>query len=305
VSDGLGRARHLWDRFWFEPAPAVNLAAARILFAAHALWVLLSRDIPALSALPPVFWDWLPDPARWRYLLWEGHPQREYAVQAVAIAALLAAVAGVAARASCFVAGLALYHLAPLETWFLTPTPWSKDLTMSLLALLVLSAAPCADALAPGRRAAGPAPPSGDYSWPLKLAQLFLCQVYFFAGYAKVALVGWEWASPENMSRWLILASQQDEFAVFTGVGAWIARQPALCALLGAGTLALELAFPIVLFSRRARAVLVPAAALFHVGIVFAMNMVFLNLPQLLVFMDWDALGRRLRSARRSAPAPA
>ena len=36
-----------WDAFWFTPAPALNLAAARVVFALHAIWILGSRDLAA------------------------------------------------------------------------------------------------------------------------------------------------------------------------------------------------------------------------------------------------------------------
>ena len=69
MSAPLAGARDTWDRFWFAPEPALNLAAARIVLAAQALWILLSRDIPALSALPPAFWAEVPASARWRFLV--------------------------------------------------------------------------------------------------------------------------------------------------------------------------------------------------------------------------------------------
>ena len=85
LSDGLARARAAWDRFWFGPGTARNLAAARIVLAAQALWILLSRDIPALSALPAAFWAEVPGSARWRFLVFEGRPGLEAALQAIAL----------------------------------------------------------------------------------------------------------------------------------------------------------------------------------------------------------------------------
>jgi hypothetical protein len=45
-----------------------------------------------------------------------------------------------------------------------------------------------------------------------------------------------------------------------------------------------------VLFSKLARRVLVPLVALFHLAILLSMNLTFLNVPQLLVFADWDVV---------------
>ena len=112
-----------FDSLFFAAETPLALAAARVVFALQALWILLSRDIPALSALPAAFWSDVTAGARWRYLLWEGHPGRERALEVIAIVALCGALAGVYARACCAIGGLLLYHLAPLETLFFTPSP--------------------------------------------------------------------------------------------------------------------------------------------------------------------------------------
>ena len=75
------RATALWNSFWYAPAPALNLAAARVVFAAHALWVLGSRDFGAISGVPDVFWAAVPPGTRWRYLLFPGHAPLEHALE--------------------------------------------------------------------------------------------------------------------------------------------------------------------------------------------------------------------------------
>ena len=285
----LAAARAAWDRFWFAPEPARNLTAARIIVAAQGLWILLSRDIPALSALPAAFWTDVPQSARWRYLVFEGRPGLEAALQAIALLALLCALAGVAARASCLLAALLLYHLSPLETLFFTPSPWAKGLTLPVLALLTLS-------LAPAR--SGP-----DHAWPLRLVQLFVCQPYLFSGIAKLKSAGLMWASPDNIRAWLLLANQDEELAVFREPGLWLADRPLLCLVVGILALAMDLGFVVALFSRRWRRVLVPAALLFHAAILVTQNYAFLSAPLLLVFVDWAALSRR-RAQPAAAPSP-
>jgi hypothetical protein len=59
---------------------------------------------------------------------------------------------------------------------------------------------------------------------------------------------------------------------------------------MGVGTLVFELGLVAVLFSKLARRVLVPLVALFHLAILLSMNLTFLNVPQLLVFADWDVV---------------
>jgi hypothetical protein len=268
------RAAAAWERFWHAPEPPLNLAVARVVLALQALWILLSRDLPALSALPASFWAAVPLGARWRYLLWEGHPRLEQVLQAAALLALAGVVLNVGTRACCFVAGLLLYHLAPLETLFFTVSPWARGLTIPVLGLLVFSAVPRA--------------PRADQGWALRLVQLFVCQIYFFSGWAKLRAAGPSWASAENIRAWLLLSNQDDQLAVFTAPGLWVADHPLLCGLMGAAALAVDLGFMAALFWRRGRPLLVALVAAFHLGILFTQNYAFLSAPLLLVFIDWS-----------------
>lgn len=283
-----------WERFWFRPGSAKNLAMARIVFATTSLWVLASRDFAGISALPAEFWSGIPASTRWRFLVFGGHPSLERGLQWIAAIALVCVVIGVFPRLFSLVAGLLLYHLAPLESIIWTNSPYARGLTISVLALLTLSFSRCDDCwtlLASRRRKTLHA--SGDYTWPIRLVQVFLVQVYFFSGYSKLFFAGWKWASGSNLRNWLLYFNEADQSRVFHSLGVWFAARPAICSAIGAATLALELGFVTVLFSSHARRVLVPIVALFHVGILLSMNLVFLNVPQLLVFADWDWLGSR------------
>jgi hypothetical protein len=127
-----------------------------------------------------------------------------------------------------------------------------------------------------------------DYTWPVRLIQVFIVQVYFFSGYSKLVYSGWRWASSTNIRNWLLYFSETDETRAFHSLGMWIAARPFLCGAIGVGTLLLELGLCIVLFSKPARRLLVPLIAIFHLGILLSMNLTFLNVPQLLVFADWS-----------------
>jgi hypothetical protein len=288
-----------WNRLWFADGSALNLAAARVIVALHALWLLLSRDLAGISGLPPELWRAVPDSARWRYLVWEGRPNSESALVGIAAAALVAAALGLWTRTSCLVAGLLLYHLAPLETLILTPSPWLKGLTLSVPALVVLALSPCGQALRLGRRAAAEPDPA-ECAWPLRLIQLLIGLVYLWGGVAKLVHAGVGWASVENMRAWLLLANLDEEQALWTAPGLWIADRLLLCGLMGIAALLLDFGFILAVFWRRARAWLVPAAALFHLAILVTLNYLFLNLPQLLLFVDWAGLRRRPAAQRHS-----
>jgi hypothetical protein len=291
----VARLQHLWRRAFFSPQPALNLAAARVIIALHALWVLLSRDIPAMSALPQEFWANIGSAERWRYLVIPGHPGVEYAVQWITVAALVCVILGLLPRLSCFVSGLLLYHLAALETLYWTANPFQRGFTISVLALLTLSFSRCGDAL---RLGAPEVAPSAQYCWPLRLIQFHLANAYFLSGISKLLRVGISWLEPQNLREWFLLFSQQDqvirEGPMFNNLAPWFADHQILCAIAGLFGVVANICFIATPFSRSARRILVPDAAFFHVIVLFSMNIFWNNIIQLLIYVNWSWLVERL-----------
>jgi len=286
------RAYAAWSRIWFSPGDARTLAAVRIVVAGHALWILLSRDLSALAGLPAPFWNGVTAAARARFMIAPGHPALEGLLGGTTVVALVAAVLGLWPRVSCLVAGLLLYHLAPLETIILTPSPYVKGFTVAVPALVVLSFVPCADAWSV-RRAGAALADAWEYRWPVQLVRLFVAQIYIFSGWAKLVQVGLNWVAADNVRAWLYLLNQRDQIVVYNTVGPWLAERPTLCLLVGVFTLVLELSFALTLFWGPARRVLPVVAATWHAGILFAMNIAFPYVPLLLVFADWSVRGQR------------
>jgi Vitamin K-dependent gamma-carboxylase len=285
-----------WNRFWFAPGSPRNLAAARILFAAYSFWVLVSKNLAEMSGLPPVFWSQVTASARWRYLVFPGHPELERVLVWITAIALLGVIVGVLPRLSCFVSGLLLYHLAPLESLIWIPHPYVRGLTTSVIALLTLSFSPCGDCWTLLRSRRDKMSAGSDYTWPVRLLQLYLIEIYLFSGYAKLMAVGWQWASAANIRNWMLWCTEEVQMRVFHALGTWIADRPLVCWGIGIGALLFELGLIAVLFSSWARRLLVPLAAVFHLGILLAMNLVFLNVPQLLVFVDWDRVAAWIKT---------
>ena len=284
-----------WARFWYGPEPARNLAAARILLAATALWVVLSRhDLPGILAYPPELWAGVSPERRVRFLMVFG-VGLERALYALLHVALVAAVVGAWPRVACLVSGLLLYHFAPFETIIRTPNPYLRGLTIPCLGLLVVSFSRCGDALAVWPRPPTGPPPSAQYRWPLRLVQVLFCQIYLFAGWSKLFTTGWSWASAENVRGHLLALNQALVAPPSSSWGYAVAAHPLACAALAWAGLALEFAFPLVLFSRTARWVLLPAAAVFHAANSILFRIFFQNVPLLLLFVDWESLARLRR----------
>jgi hypothetical protein len=291
VREALARA---WEAFWFAPGSARELALARVAVAATALWVVLSRDLPAMSGVPAAFWAGVPTRTRWRYLLFPDHEALERALLALLVIALVGVLVGAWARPAALVAGLLAFHLAPLESIIYTSEPFLRGLTLPVLALLPLALSPSADAWSLAAVLGQPvARPAWEYRWPVRLIQVWLAGLYFFSGYAKLYATGWRWASPDNLRNWLLAYGQSHDVAPPLGLGLWIADQPGLCLAIGIATLGAELGFPLALVSRRARRVLVPAALVMHLGSALLMSITVLYLPLFVVFVDWSRRARR------------
>lgn len=300
-----GRSPEWWDRFWFADGSPYDLAAARIVVSLQALWIILSRDIPAIAELPGGFWSGVRGQL-WRYAIFPGHPSVEYAVQGLALVALVAAALGVVPRASCLVAALMLYHLGPLEGVLWWGDPGERGLEIPILALVVLAVSPCADAWSVRRGAPPSTRPAWEYRWPLVLIQTFFIWVYVFGAYGKVyANGGLGWISGQNIRQLIWYMGVWPSPGPFHRLGPLLASLPGIPMAIAVLTTVFELSFPLVLFSKTARRILVPVAFAFHLGIAAAMNLLYPNLPLLLTFVNWDWLRTRVRAPRGVAATAA
>ena len=269
------------DRLLFVEESPANLVAARILLAGTALWMLLSRPgLVAVLDYPREMWTFVSEPRllRFFYVL----PSAvEHILFAILHVTLLAALVGFYPRLMSFLSGILLYHFAPLETILWTPNPYLRGFTIPLLGLLVLSFAPKRTAI----------------RWPLLLIQIFFVQIYFFAGYAKLFTSGFRWLAWQNIYRYLLQMNQYLGFPN-TSFAYTLAEYAWLCAIIAWTGLLFDLAFPLVLFSRRARYVMIPLAIFFHVANAVLFRIVFQNAILLLLFVNWDWVVSRVRSAR-------
>jgi hypothetical protein len=103
------------------------------------------------------------------------------------------------------------------------------------------------------------------------------------------------WATADNIRNYLLILNQIFLDRPQTSLGYWVAASPALCGVLAWAGLALEFAFPAVLFFPRSRIILLPVAFFFHVGNALLFHIFFQNTPLLLLFVDWGFLRSKLR----------
>jgi hypothetical protein len=281
-----GRLQRAWDHFWYRPESPAHLTAARIIVSLQTLWLLLSRpDLPELRLWPTAFWANVPPALRVRFFIFDIPFEIERALYLVLALALLLTAFGVGTRIWALVAGLLLYHFAPFEDIFASQGgPFFRGFTLSVVALLIFSFAE------KPRRGDGPSP---EYRWPVALIQLLFSFTYLFSGLSKLRTVGFAWASAANFEG-LVQAMVVPEVRPL--LAHWFIGQPLLCAAGGVAGLLLDFGVVAAVFSRRAAAVIVPAALLAHALIYLVMGVFFPAAPLLLLFVDWEGLVARLRA---------
>ena len=289
------RAR--FEHFWFEPTGPGNLGFARMLFFGLMFWFHRGFDYTIWGTLPPSFQN--ANPIRLFELLGIGMPTVAglAVAQFIFKASLLLACVGLLTRLSCVAALVSgVYVLGMPHTFGKT----GHGDGILVLAMLILALSRCGDAwsIDAVRRSWRAKPPfasparSGEYTWPVRCVWLLTALVFFAAGYAKVKHTGFvAWAWSDNMSNTLLQHKYKGDPP--TDWGVWIAQHPLLCRVLAAGTIIVELAFPLALVSKWARRTLVPVMFLAQVGIGLTMGVWFIQFMFIYLFwVPFDVIGR-------------
>jgi len=266
----LREAADWWDRYWFAPAPTVNLAVARVLaVAAQVFWLLPSLDeqlgrLQANSAF--------------------SHPQvlirlvaavfpREvwFTPRTITVVWWLVVVLGLVSLVGLYTR--VVMPLFALGTWFLVAHRFSygdvhHSEAMFALFLMSLALSPCNEDLsldAWRKRRAGRPPEkmSALARWPFALSHLLLAMVYFSTGSTKLIYGGLRWMNGYTLQG----RTLQDALGRDIPLGIWLAQQHTLAVLLSIGTIIFELGFAASLFLPRWRTSFFAAALAFHVGL--------------------------------------
>ena len=287
--------RHLLA-FWRTPSTAFNLGVLRLLV----VWQVVTFPLDAIYALPQFTADGLSLPIGYGWI-------RGFApLSAFAIA--------VAMRAFYVVGGLAFFGVftrltVPLLTAIAFWTMLGSQLVGKMhhfhhlwLALAALSLSPCGDALSvdalwrrwrTGRRPSVAA--SNRYGRAFVLLWSTMGLIYFFPGYWKFVVGGFEWAFSDNVQ--LKILAKAFETGQEPNVPLY--NYPWICRFGGLATIIFEMAFPFAMVFPRARALFALAGVGFHEGNRQTMQIGFSSLEWFyLSFVDWSGLGRRIRGQR-------
>lgn len=273
------------QREWFSEGAPADFIAARVLVCLNALWLVLSRpDIAELTSWPDVFWAHVSTADRIRFLVFPVSAALERLLYCALVVLVILVAANVQTRWTAIVAAVLLYHFAALEPLVgSVGLLWFQCFTHLILGLVIIAAA------SPSRELRRPF----DDRWPVVLLRTLVALYYFVCGFEKLVVIGPRWVSIENIEA--VIRVQEAREVFHTPLASAVASSSAACATIAFLTIVLELGFPLAVFSRTARRVIVPAAFAGHVGIALTLGLVFLNWPLILLFVNWGWVSKSLR----------
>jgi hypothetical protein len=264
----------------FRPEHRSSMIATRVIVAGTALWIVLSRpDLPSVVDWPSEFWGPLNRLVLLRFGYFGFGSATEWFLYVALILLLVAVMFGVGTRVTALLAGILLYHFAPLEELLIyADLTGLSGLTAPTFGLLILSAAN-----PPAQEETSP-----EYRWPVVLIQFIFAISILLAGVSKLTNSGPAWYTSSSIQAFAaaMWSFAQRPFAFR------IATSAILPALIAAGSAILDYAFIFMVFSRRVRYFVIPLA-LAGLGVrSAAFGCHWLAAPLLLLFIDWKWISR-------------
>jgi len=288
--------------FWFPPCEPFDLGLCRFLFYGA---MFLRRGTTSFylefGRLPESMW--LPVPL---YSFFELPPfgsSELFALHSVWRVSLLLSALGIWTSVSTVVCGLtSLFLIGYVQSFGYYP---HTDLPFVLISLILMFSrsgdAFSVDALLPWRRKR-PCKPTGDYAWPLRLAQFVFCMVFFSAGLSKLRASGLEWVTGDTLLNYFVRNSvyYEDVAVPLQRQLSFVLRHEYVARVLAASAVLIELGAPLALFSRRLRLPIIAAIALMQLSFFLVLRQNFLNFAGLYFFwFPWAEISGFLRNALR------
>jgi hypothetical protein len=159
--------------------------------------------------------------------------------------------------------------------------------------LIVLAFTPCGDAFSLDSLVRRKPPRAGDvaYGYPILLMRILLAWSYFSSALIKLRVAGLGYFNADNLPTLAILHSLDNLHDTHYRLAFWLPHVRGIMAFVVLVMVLWELAFPLAIFSRIGRRVILPMGVLFHVSTIFLMNVFFpYHLTAYAVFIDWGRL---------------
>jgi hypothetical protein len=275
-----------WNHFWFAASDPALLSLLRILagamlFYTHLVWTL---DLTAFFGPKP----WITLPVLKQLRAFEGSnfawshfdlieaPWLIWLVHIAALIVLLMFMVGFFSRTTAVLAWLiTVSYLNRISL-----AEFGLDRVNVMLAMYVMLG-PCGARYSIDnwlrRRKGGDAddvPISSAATLAVRLIQVHLCVIYFFAGTRKLLGEGW-W---DGSAMWQAVANYEYQSIDMT----WLANWPLLTTFLTNITVFFELTYPALIWPRITRPIVLALAVFLHLGIVLALGMPTFGLMMLI-----------------------
>ena len=308
IGNMLEALRKRWMHFWFEPVEPLNLGLCRILFFGFFFLFYLDLDDTSWTEASDSLWKpvWLFQilhlPVLSSSLL--------VVLQSVWKISLALSCIGLFTRVSTvssFILGTYLLGL-PMNFGKVTH---AEGLVVFVFGIMALSR--CGDSCSIDRliwkarrrndTLRQRPQVSGEYTWPVRAVWVMFALIFFAAGVSKLRHSGLEWIFSDNMAN-MLLQAQFEEMSVVPW-GFFLAQHQWLTQLVAAATIAIEVGYPLALFSRRARWIIVPSVFSMQIGISLLLGITFS--PFLicnLFWVRWDCVSSRFASVFRKLMVP-
>jgi hypothetical protein len=292
--------RERWTRFWFKPVGPLNLGLCRVLFFGAFFLFYLPQDVRAWAEVSDSFWM----------------PIDLFKILHVPVLSggLLAAIQGVW-KVSLALSCLGLFTRPSTVTSFVLgayllgiPNNFGKTHHFDALVVIIfgiMALSHCGDGCsldqlirqARQRNTLSVHQPrmSGEYTWPVRAVWVMFALIFFAAGLSKLRHSGLEWILSDNMAIMLIQHHYHTANAdPLVSWGLSLAQHIWLTRLMAAATVAFEVGYPLALFSRKARWVIVPSVFFMQLGIRVLMGPTFTQfLICNLFWIPWDRISLR------------
>ena len=188
---------------------------------------------------------------------------------------------------------------------------FNHDEMPAVYILIVLALTPCGDAFSfdSWRRKTRTRRSSGlVYGYPILLMRILLAWSYFSSALIKLRVAGLSYLSPDNLPNLAIFHSLDNLHDTHFRWAFWLPHVRQYTPILVALVLLWELLFPLALFFKRARVIILGLGIVFHLGTLFFMNIFFpYHLAMYLVFVDWgwwlEKVGAYLSASRLRSPS--
>jgi hypothetical protein len=172
---------------------------------------------------------------------------------------------------------------------------FNHDEMPAVYILIVLALTPCGDAFScdSWRGKTRTRPSEIVYGYPILLMRILLAWSYFSSALIKLRVAGLSYLSPDNLPNLAIFHSLDNLHDTHFRLAYWLPHVRQYTPIFVALVLLWELLFPLAIFFKRARLIILSLGIGFHLGTIFFMNIFFpYHLAMYLVFVDW---GRWLR----------